>query len=77
MEPELETLSPQLTLDTFAPSMLDGTVGPALPVVRDDAVVGIVGRRPGPDGAAGEAGRRPGREDVMVGGDDSPDREPG
>jgi len=43
MEPRLETLSPQLTLDTFAAGILDGSVGPALPVVRDDAVVGIVG----------------------------------
>jgi Zn-dependent protease len=43
MEPHLETLTPQLTLDTFARGILDGTVGPALPVVRGDAVVGIVG----------------------------------
>jgi Zn-dependent protease len=43
MEPQLQTLSPQLTLDTFARGILDGSVGPALPVVRDDALVGIVG----------------------------------
>jgi Zn-dependent protease/predicted transcriptional regulator len=43
MEEQLETITPQLTLDTFAPSILDGTVGPALPVVSDEAVVGIVG----------------------------------
>jgi Zn-dependent protease len=43
MEPRLETLSPQLTLDTFASGILDGSVGPALPVVRDDTVVGLVG----------------------------------
>ena len=43
MEQQLETITPQLTLDTFAASILDGTVGPALPVVHDDAVVGIVG----------------------------------
>ena len=43
MEPHLQTLSPQLTLDTFAAGILDGSVGPALPVVRDDEVVGIVG----------------------------------
>jgi Zn-dependent protease/predicted transcriptional regulator len=43
MEQHLETVTPQLTLDTFASSILDGTVGPALPVVHDDAVVGIVG----------------------------------
>jgi Zn-dependent protease len=43
MEQQLETVTPQLTLDTFAASILDGTVGPALPVMHDDAVVGIVG----------------------------------
>jgi Zn-dependent protease/predicted transcriptional regulator len=43
MEQHLETVTPQLTLDTFASSILDGSVGPALPVIRDDAVVGIVG----------------------------------
>jgi len=43
MEPQLETISPQLTLDTFARGILDGSVGPALPVVRDEALVGIVG----------------------------------
>jgi Zn-dependent protease len=43
MEPDLKTLAPQLTLDTFADELLDGSVGPALPVVRGDDVVGIVG----------------------------------
>jgi CBS domain-containing protein len=43
MEPELKTLAPQLTLDTFAGELLDGSVGPALPVLRGDEVVGIVG----------------------------------
>ena len=43
MEPELKTLAPQLTLDTFADELLDGSVGPALPVVRGGEVVGIVG----------------------------------
>jgi Zn-dependent protease/predicted transcriptional regulator len=43
MEKELETISPQLTLDTFAPSILDGTVTPALPVLHEDRLVGIVG----------------------------------
>jgi len=43
MEQQLETVTPQLTLDTFAPSILDGSVGPALPVIADDAVIGIVG----------------------------------
>lgn len=31
-----------LTLDTFASRMLDGTVSPALPVMRDSELVGIV-----------------------------------
>src|SRR5207247_3560117 len=53
MEQQLETVTPQLTLDTFAPSILDGTVGPALPVVLDDAVIGIVG--------LARAGRSPNR----------------
>ncbi len=43
MEPNLETISPQLTLDTFAAKVLDGTLGPALPVVRDEILVGIIG----------------------------------
>ena len=43
MEAELETISPQLTLDTFAGRVLDGTLGPALPVLRGDVLVGIVG----------------------------------
>jgi Zn-dependent protease/CBS domain-containing protein len=43
MEQHLQTVSPQLTLDTLAGSILDGTVGPALPVVADDAMVGMVG----------------------------------
>jgi Zn-dependent protease len=43
MEAELETITPQLTLDTFAGQVLDGTLGPALPVLRDDVLVGIVG----------------------------------
>jgi len=76
MEKDLETLSPQLTLDTFATSILDGTVGPALPVVRDDAVVGIVG--------AAQVRAVPQRswpttrsEDVMVGGETMPSASPG
>jgi Zn-dependent protease len=43
MEEELDTISPQLTLDTFAPQVLDGTLGPALPVIRGDQLIGIVG----------------------------------
>ena len=43
MEGELATISPQLTLDTFASGVLDGSVNPSLPVVEADALVGIVG----------------------------------
>jgi Zn-dependent protease len=43
MEQNLETISPQLTLDTFAAGVLDGTVIPALPVIHDDVIVGIIG----------------------------------
>jgi len=43
MEKDLSTISPHLTLDTFASSLLDGTVTPALPVLRDDQLVGIIG----------------------------------
>jgi Zn-dependent protease len=43
MEKNLETISPQLTLDTFAAGILDGTVTPALPVLHDDVLVGIIG----------------------------------
>ncbi|HEX2755779.1 MAG TPA: CBS domain-containing protein [Candidatus Limnocylindrales bacterium] len=43
MEQDLSTISPQLTLDTFAASILDGTVTPALPVLHDDVLVGIIG----------------------------------
>jgi Zn-dependent protease len=43
MEPKLDTISPQLTLDTFASQVLDGTLGPVLPVVRDDVLLGMVG----------------------------------
>ena len=75
MEPHLQTLSPQLTLDTFAAGILDGSVGPALPVVRDDAVVGIVGaaqvrRVAQRDWASTRT------EDVMVGPPDLPTTSP-
>jgi CBS domain-containing protein len=43
MEHDLATISPQLTLDTFASGVLDGSVTPALPVVEADELVGIVG----------------------------------
>jgi len=75
MEPELETVTPQLTLDTFASSILDGTVGPALPVIRDDAVVGIVGLaqvRSVPQ----RSWQSTRTEDVMVGGAEMPTATP-
>jgi Zn-dependent protease/CBS domain-containing protein len=43
MEPELDTIGPQLTLDTFGSQVLDGTLGPVLPVVRDDVLLGMIG----------------------------------
>ena len=43
MEPELDTISPGLTLDTFGPQVLDGTLGPALPVLLSGELVGLVG----------------------------------
>ena len=43
MEAEMDTISPQLTLDTFGAQVLDGTLGPALPVLRAGELVGIVG----------------------------------
>lgn len=43
MEKDLSTISPQLTLDTFAAGLLDGSVTPALPVLHDDVLVGIIG----------------------------------
>jgi Zn-dependent protease len=71
MEPQLQTLSPQLTLDTFAGGILDGSALPALPVLRDDIVVGIVGATQVRQVAQRNwASTR--TEDVMVGGDDLP-----
>ncbi len=43
MEAQFETITPQLTLDTFAARVLDGTLGPALPVMHDEMLVGIIG----------------------------------
>jgi Zn-dependent protease len=43
MEAKFDTVSPQLTLDTFAARVLDGTIGPVLPVLRDQVLVGMVG----------------------------------
>jgi Zn-dependent protease len=43
MEPELDSITPGLTLDTFGPQVLDGTLGPALPVLLSGELVGLVG----------------------------------
>lgn len=43
MEAEIDPVTPQLTLDTFGAQVLDGTLGPALPVFRGEELVGIVG----------------------------------
>ncbi|HUQ79431.1 MAG TPA: CBS domain-containing protein [Patescibacteria group bacterium] len=71
MEQQLETISPQLTLDTFAASVLDGTVTPALPVVLGDLVVGIVGATQ-VRAVAQRHWASTRTEDVMIGGDDLP-----
>ena len=42
LEPDAPEVGAGLTLDTFAGRMLDGTVSPALPVMRDRELVGIV-----------------------------------
>jgi Zn-dependent protease len=76
MEEELSTISPQLTLDTFAAGVLDGTVTPVLPVLHDDVLVGIIGltqvkavaKRNWPSTRT---------EDVMVGKPDMPTASPG
>ncbi len=43
MERDLPAISPQLTLDTFAAQFLSGGQLQALPVMRDDAFVGMIG----------------------------------
>lgn len=43
MEPEIDRIAPQLTLDTFGAQVLDGTLGPALAVFRNEDLVGIIG----------------------------------
>lgn len=40
---EVTSVSPQLTVDTFAERLMEGGEGSALPVVRDDQVIGVVG----------------------------------
>jgi Zn-dependent protease len=43
MERGVSSIPPNLTVDTFAQRVLDGTDAPALPVVSDEQIVGIVG----------------------------------
>ena len=43
LEADAPEVSAGLTLDTFAGRMLDGTVSPSLPVMRDRELVGVVG----------------------------------
>jgi CBS domain-containing protein len=75
MEKDLETISPQLTLDTFAAGVLDGSVMPALPVVHDDTLVGIVGAAQ-VRAVAQRNWASTRTEDVMVATDDMPTATP-
>ena len=75
MEKDLATVSPQLTLDTFAAGLLDGSVTPALPVVHDDILVGIVGAAQ-VRGVAQRKWSSTRTEDVMVGKADMPTATP-
>ncbi len=43
MERDLPAVSPQLTLDTFAAQYLASGEGTSLPVMRDDALLGLIG----------------------------------
>lgn len=43
MERDLPTVSPQLTLDTFAAQYLATGEGTSLPVMRDDTLLGLIG----------------------------------
>jgi Zn-dependent protease/CBS domain-containing protein len=43
MEKDLPTVSPQLTLDTFAAQYLATGEGTSLPVMRDDTLLGLIG----------------------------------
>ena len=43
MERGVSSIPPNLTVDTFAQRLLEGGETPALPVVRDDQIVGLVG----------------------------------
>jgi Zn-dependent protease/CBS domain-containing protein len=43
MDKEVGTVAPHLTVDTFAERLLEGGEGLAMPVLRDDVVVGLIG----------------------------------
>jgi Zn-dependent protease/predicted transcriptional regulator len=43
LDREVTGISPQLTVDTFADQLMEGGDGSALPVVRDDEVLGVIG----------------------------------
>jgi len=43
MDKEVGTVAPHLTVDTFADRLLEGGEGIAMPVLRDDVVVGLIG----------------------------------
>jgi Zn-dependent protease/CBS domain-containing protein len=66
VEPDRSGIPPQLTVDTFADRLMEGGEGSALPVLRDDEVVGVIGsaqlRR-----LARRAWATTRAEDVMVG----------
>lgn len=43
MDKEVGTVAPHLTVDTFADRLLEGGEGLAMPVLRDEMVVGLIG----------------------------------
>lgn len=43
MDKEVGTVAPHLTVDTFADRLLEGGEGIAMPVLRDEVVVGLIG----------------------------------
>jgi Zn-dependent protease len=43
MDKEVGTVAPHLTVDTFADRLLEGGEGLAMPVLRDEVVVGLIG----------------------------------
>lgn len=43
MDKEVGTVAPHLTVDTFADRLLEGGEGLAMPVLRDEEVVGLIG----------------------------------